>query len=109
MLAMGVHPAVASATSACMILFTSFTATTSYLVFGLLVPDYATMCLVVGFFSTFAGQMCLMYMMKKSQRNSYIGFSIGVVVLLSAVFMTIQSLLSMAAGEHHHSGDISGG
>jgi uncharacterized membrane protein YfcA len=109
MLAIGVHPAVASATTASMILFTSFTATTSYVVFGLLVPDYAALCLVVGFFSTFAGQMCLMYMMKKSQRNSYIGFSIGVVVLLSAVFMTIQSLLSMAAGEHHHSGDISGG
>eukprot|EP00957_Ditylum_brightwellii_P103470 7884427-Ditylum_brightwellii.AAC.1 len=41
MLAMGVHPAVSSATSACMILFTSFTATTSFVVFGLLLPDYA--------------------------------------------------------------------
>jgi uncharacterized membrane protein YfcA len=105
MLAMGVHPAVASATSACMILFTSFTATTSYVVFGLLVPDYAVLCLVVGFFSTLAGQTFLNYLMKKSQRNSYIGFSIGIVVLLSAVCMTIQSLLSIS--EHHRSGDLS--
>jgi hypothetical protein len=37
MLAMGVHPAITAATSACMILFTSFMATTSFVVFGLLV------------------------------------------------------------------------
>ncbi|CAM9510084.1 unnamed protein product [Ectocarpus sp. 6 AP-2014] len=36
MLEMGVHPMVASATSAVMILYTSFTATTSFMVFGLL-------------------------------------------------------------------------
>lgn len=32
---LGVHPAVASATSACMILFTSTTATVSYIIFDL--------------------------------------------------------------------------
>jgi len=104
--AMNVHPAVASASSACMILFTSFTATTSFVVFGLLVPDYAVICLLVGFFATLAGQIGLGYIMKKAQRNSYIAFSIGGVVLLSAFLMTIQSLLSMAEGEQHHSGGI---
>ena len=108
MLAMGVHPAVSSASSACMILFTSFTATTSYVVFGLLLPDYAAVCLVVGFLATFAGQLGLTYLMKRAQRNSYIAFSIGGVVLLSAFLMTIQSLLSMASGEKHHSGGICG-
>jgi uncharacterized membrane protein YfcA len=108
MLAMGVHPAVSSASSACMILFTSFTATTSYIVFGLLVPDYAVVCLIVGFLATFAGQLCLNIMMKKSKRNSYIAFSIGGGVLLSAIFMSIQSLLSLAEGEHHHSGGLCG-
>jgi len=108
MLAMGVHPAVSSASSACMILFTSFTATTSYIVFGLLVPDYAVVCLIVGFTATVAGQLGLGYLMKKAGRNSYIVFSIGFVVLLSAFLMTIQSLLSMAEGEKHHSGGICG-
>jgi uncharacterized membrane protein YfcA len=108
MLAMGVHPAVSSATSACMILFTSFTATTSFIVFGLLVHDYAVVCLVVGFIATYVGQAGLTYLMRKSQRNSYIAFSIGIVVLLSTILMTIQSLLSMAAGETHHSGGICG-
>jgi len=110
MLAMGVHPAVSSASSACMILFTSFTATTSYIVFGLLVPDYAVVCCVLGFAATVVGQLGLGYLMKKAkaQRNSYIAFSIGAVVLLSAFLMTVQSLLSMAAGERHHSGGICG-
>ena len=101
MLAMGVHPKVGSATSSCMILFTSFTATTSFMVFGLLIPDYAFVGLIVGFFATTVGQIGLTYLMKKFQRNSFIAFSIGGVVLLSAFLMTIQSLVSLAEKEHH--------
>jgi len=108
MLTMGVHPAVSSASSACMILFTSFTATTSFVVFGLLIWDYATVCLCIGFLATIVGQLGLSYLMKKYQRNSYIAFSIGGVVLLSALLMTIQSLVSMAEHKHHHSGGICG-
>ena len=91
-----------------MILFTSFTATTSFIVFGLLVHDYALLCFVIGFAATYVGQVGLAILMKQNQRNSYIAFSIGIVVLLSAVLMTIQSLLSLAEGEKHHSGGICG-
>ena len=108
MLAMGIHPMVGCATSACMILFTSFTATTSFIVFGLLLPDYATVCLIVGFSATCVGQMSLSYLMKKLRRNSFIAFSIGIVVLLSAVLMTIQSLVSMSETKQHHFGGICG-
>ena len=109
MLAMGVHPAVSSASSACMILFTSFTATTSFIVFGLLLPDYAVLCFFVGLFSTAVGQVVLGILMKRAGgRASYIAFSIGFVVFVSALLMTVQSLLSIAAGEHHHAGGICG-
>jgi len=108
MLAMGVHPKVSSASSACMILFTSFTATTSFMVFGLLIPDYAVVCLVIGFCATLLGQIGLFYLMQKYQRNSYIAFSIGGIVLLSAFLMTIQSLISLAEGNHSSSGGICG-
>jgi hypothetical protein len=54
------------------------------------------------------GQLGLSYLMRKSQRNSYIAFSIGGVVFLSAILMTIQSLLSMASGEKHKAGGICG-
>lgn len=98
MLAMGVHPKVSSASSATMILFTSFTASTSFMVFGLLIPDYAMICILIGFTATFGGQIALYYLMNKYQRNSYIAFSIGGVVLLSAFLMTIQSIVSYADG-----------
>jgi len=109
MLAMEVHPAVASATSASMILFTSFTATTSFFVFGLLDPQYGPVCFGIGFVATYFGQIGLAILMRRAQRNSYIAFSMGAVVLLSAIMMTVQSLLSIAEGEHHtHSGGICG-
>ena len=96
MLAMGVHPKVSSATNAVMILFTSFPVTTSFIVFGLLDMEYAGVCLVLGFFATLVGQWGLFFLMQKYQRNSFIAFSIGGIVLLSAFLMTIQSLLAMA-------------
>ncbi|KAL7484672.1 hypothetical protein ACHAW6_010300 [Cyclotella cf. meneghiniana] len=98
MLAMGVHPKVSSASSACMILFTSFSATTSFLVFGLLDMEYGLVCMALGFVATFVGQIGLFYLMEKFQRNSYIAFSIGGIVLLSAFLMTVQSLLSISEG-----------
>ncbi|KAL3803860.1 hypothetical protein HJC23_004022 [Cyclotella cryptica] len=98
MLAMGVHPKVSSASSACMILFTSFSATTSFLVFGLLDMEYGLVCMALGFVSTLAGQIGLFYLMENFQRNSYIAFSIGGIVLLSAFLMTVQSLLSISEG-----------
>eukprot|EP00581_Thalassiosira_minuscula_P016503 CAMPEP_0183718894 /NCGR_PEP_ID=MMETSP0737-20130205/12026_1 /TAXON_ID=385413 /ORGANISM="Thalassiosira miniscula, Strain CCMP1093" /LENGTH=571 /DNA_ID=CAMNT_0025948537 /DNA_START=8 /DNA_END=1723 /DNA_ORIENTATION=- len=95
MLAMGVHPAVASATSACMILFTSFTATTTFSVYGLMVPDYAIVGGVLGFVATLVGQTVMSRILAKSKRNSYIAFSIGVVVLLSAILMALESVLHL--------------
>eukprot|EP00523_Entomoneis_sp_CCMP467_P018377 CAMPEP_0168814932 /NCGR_PEP_ID=MMETSP0726-20121227/5937_1 /TAXON_ID=265536 /ORGANISM="Amphiprora sp., Strain CCMP467" /LENGTH=472 /DNA_ID=CAMNT_0008867125 /DNA_START=118 /DNA_END=1533 /DNA_ORIENTATION=+ len=92
MLALGVHPAVASATSAAMIFFTASTSTASYSVFGLLVYDYAAFCFVVGLFSTFFGQIAMSQLMKKYNRNSYIAYSIGFVVGLSAIAMTIEAV-----------------
>ena len=95
MLAMGVHPAVASATSACMIFFTSLTATTTFAVYGMLVTDYAIVCVFLGLVSTAFGQKVMSSMVKKTKRNSFIAFSIGVVVLLSALLMTLQSVLHL--------------
>lgn len=97
MLALDVHPAVASATSASMILFTSSTACISYSVFGLLVYDYADVCILIGFVSTLAGQTAMALLMRRYQRNSYIGYSIGLVVAISAVCMTVESVIEILA------------
>lgn len=99
MLAMGIHPAVASATSACMILFTSFTATTTFSVYGLMVRDYAIVGAILGFVATLIGQSVMSRILAKSQRNSYIAFSIGFVVLFSAILMALESVLHLVADE----------
>ena len=95
MLSLGVHPAVASATSACMILFTSSTATVSYMIFGLLVPDYAAFCLVIGFCSTILGQTVMSLLLRRYRRHSYIAYSIGIVVAVSAVAMSIEYAIDL--------------
>lgn len=95
---MGVHPEVNSATSACMILFTAITATTSFLVFGLLIPDYAIVLFFIGFLATYVGHQSMTYWMKRLKRNSLIAFSLGLVVLISAILMTLESVLAILYG-----------
>ncbi|GMH92529.1 hypothetical protein TrST_g7246 [Triparma strigata] len=99
MLAMNVHPKVSGATSATMILYTSFTATTSFFVFGLVVKDYAVVCFFLGFIATWVGQVGMTKLMEGNERNSYIAFSIGGVVAVSAVMMGVQSIISLAEGK----------
>lgn len=107
MLAMGVHPKVAAATSATMILFTSFTATTSFMVFGLLQYDYAYVVTVIGFLATLIGQTVMNELIKKTGRNSYIVYVIGIVVLVSACAMVLKVVFSVekASVEKAKSGD----
>jgi uncharacterized membrane protein YfcA len=108
MIAIGVHPQVASATSACMILFTSFTATTTFCVYGLMIPDYAIACSILGFCATYLGQTVISRAIAKSNRNSYIAFSIGGVVLLSSLLMTLEFVLQLDSGEMEEAGGICG-
>jgi len=95
MLGLDVHPAVASATCACMILFISSTATISFMSFGYLVYDYAIAYLLVGLVSTFIGQTLMAYLLKRYKRNSYIAFSIGIVVAISTVCMTVEYIVEV--------------
>ena len=95
MLHIGVNPKVASASSATMILFTSFTALTSFYVFGLLLEDYAAVGFVIGVAVTFVGQFGLTMLIKKLGRDSLIVFSVAAVVGVSAVLMATHSVVSM--------------
>lgn len=99
MLQMGVNPKVASASSATMILYTSFTALTSFYVYGLLVVDYALVGLVIGMIVTYAGQIGLSILISKLGRDSLIIFSVAAVVGLSALLMGTHSVISMAEGD----------
>jgi uncharacterized membrane protein YfcA len=75
-----------------MVLFTSCTATVTYMAHGLLVPDYAAFCLLVGFASTILGQRVMSVVLQRYKRHSYIAYSIGIVVVVSAAAMTFESI-----------------
>ncbi len=101
----GVNPAVASATCGCMNFFTSLAATSSYVVLGSIIPDreYAVVLYIIGFVSGFIG-IHVIHRTKSStkidynkrlERHSYMAYSMGVVVLVSALCMTIEALLDV--------------
>jgi uncharacterized membrane protein YfcA len=93
-LELGVHPAVASATTACMIMFTSSTATISYMTYGRLVYDYAFACFSLGIVATLVGQTVMSALLERYQRHSYIAYSIGIVVALSALCMAVECVIT---------------
>lgn len=83
-----------------MILFTSLSSSTSFIIFGLLLPDFAAVGFSLGFFASLLGQTIMRQARqatsasgKNFERNSYIAFVIGGVVLISALLMTIQYVL----------------
>jgi hypothetical protein len=65
------------------------------MIFGRLIYDYAVFCLLVGFLATLVGQTVMTILMQRYQRNSYIAYSIGSVVGLSAIAMSIESVLAI--------------
>ena len=97
MLQMGVHPLVASATCAVMIMFTSIAATAMFIAFGTLKWDYAIFLFTVGLVATAVGQFGVAYLVKMDRRVSLVSLSIGAVVALSTVLMALQSILSLTS------------
>jgi uncharacterized membrane protein YfcA len=95
MLYMGVHPQVASATCAVMIMFTSLAGTTMYIAFGTLLWDYGLFFFTLGLAATCVGQYGVSYLVQKYRRVSLVSLSIGAVVALSTILMAIQSIFSL--------------
>merc|ERR1712151_1185720 len=88
MIGIGVNPSVAAATSGCMNFFTSLMATSSYVVLGSLVPDYAIVCPVLGFSATYFGRFVMSLASKRRRgrrldRHSYIAYSMAAEALWS--------------------------
>lgn len=116
MLAMGVHPGVVTATSSAMMLFSSFASTSSYMVFGLILKDFSAVGFCVGFVAAIVGQKLMRQArMARSasgrhfERNSYIAFATGGVVLISALLMTIQYVFAVAEEPEDDDGGLCDG
>lgn len=114
MIGIGVHTMVSAATSSCMNWFTSLAATSSYVVLGSVIPDYAILCSIIGFCATRFGRFLMTKSLstkknRKFERHSYIAYSMGTVVLVSALLMTIEALLSIITNKPFlHQDDTTG-
>uniref|UniRef100_A0A7S3QDB4 Sulfite exporter TauE/SafE n=1 Tax=Chaetoceros debilis TaxID=122233 RepID=A0A7S3QDB4_9STRA len=102
----GVNPAVASATCACMNFFTSLAAVSSYVVLGSISSndrEYAIALFLLGVVSGYLGSIFTQKAKsttkiennKRLERHSYMAYSMGVVVLVSALSMTLEALLDV--------------
>eukprot|EP01024_Parvocaulis_polyphysoides_P073731 TRINITY_DN9505_c0_g2_i9.p1 TRINITY_DN9505_c0_g2~~TRINITY_DN9505_c0_g2_i9.p1 ORF type:complete len:385 (-),score=26.68 TRINITY_DN9505_c0_g2_i9:268-1422(-) len=95
MLAMGVPPDVAAATSATMILFTAGSASTIYVSFGAVPVTYGVLLFMLGFIVTIGGQLLVYQLVNVSGRRSVIALSMGIFMLCAAVMMGIHVVVIM--------------
>lgn len=114
MLAMGVHPAICTATSATMVFFTALLSASSFAVFNLILWDYAIVCMPLGFIASLIGQGIMQKARQTNtgatnfERNSLIAYCIGCVIMLCALLMTLQYVLQIVFfdDEYAHEGGL---
>ena len=76
------------------------------MVYGQLNYLYAGVFGVVGFFSTVIGQVVMQAILTKYNRNSYIAYCIALVVGISAVCMTVESVIALVQGHTQRAGGM---
>ncbi|KAL3914869.1 MAG: hypothetical protein SGILL_005912 [Bacillariaceae sp.] len=115
MLAMGVHPAICTATSSTMVFFTVLLSASSFAVFNLILWDYAIVCFWIGFIGSLIGQGIMQKARQTStgsanfERNSFIAYCTGCVIMLNALLMTLQYVLQLVGLIHYTSYSEEGG
>lgn len=92
LLAVGMIPQVASATSACMVLFTSSADIAHYAFEGVLSPDprYVATLACLGFLSAFIGRTGALRLVRQLSHPSIIAFVLGLVLLLALALLCVQ-------------------
>lgn len=79
----------------------------SFVVFGLLRPDYGLLLCLLGLTASAVGQLLINKLLRRFQRPSIITLLIGSVIVLSAVLMASESVVDMAeSGFAPHKGGI---
>ena len=92
LLIIGMLPTVASATSACMVLFTSSSNIAHYLVEGVLAPDpgYVAAAAAIGFTSALIGRLLALRLVQRLAHPSLIAFILAGLLYLALALLTTQ-------------------
>ena len=103
MLAMGVHPSICTATSSTMVFFTVLLSSSSYAIFNLILWDYAVVCFFIGFIGSLIGSGIMQRARQTEagvapnfERNSFIAYCTGYVIMLCAFCMTLQYVIQIS-------------
>ena len=102
MLAMGVPPEVAVATSATMIFFTSMSASVIFISFGALPRDYGTGLFLVGAVFTATGHLLTGLLQKHLKTRSLIVWIMAFTMGLSAVVLAVQGGMAVKHAVNDH-------
>ncbi|GMI28582.1 hypothetical protein TeGR_g10495 [Tetraparma gracilis] len=97
LLGLGVEPSVVAATASTMIVLTSGTSLVSYAFFGYWIVNDGCVFFVLGFCSTFAGQLFSDRLFSGGKTYS-ISFIMGFIVILSVLGMTIEGIMEISKG-----------
>lgn len=76
------------------------------MVYGQLNYLYAGVFGLVGFVATVVGQLLMQALLAKYNRNSYIAYCIAIVLGMSAVCMTVESVISLLQGHTQRTGGM---
>ena len=89
LLDLGLIPQVSTATSSFMILFTSSSSSFQYVLMGKIPPAFMAWYFMVGFFSAIVGQLFVVWLVKKTGKQSFVNFMLAAVIIISTLAMII--------------------
>ncbi|EKE38923.1 hypothetical protein ENUP19_0341G0001 [Entamoeba nuttalli] len=97
LLEIGVLPQVATATSAFMIMFTASSSSLQYIIDGKLDIFYGLWYFAIGFIGAAFGQFGFSKIVQKLNRQSIIGFFLGVLIVLSTLAMIAITVVQLVS------------
>lgn len=89
LLDLGLIPQVSTATSSFMILFTSSSSSFQYVLMGKIPVMFMAWYFMVGFFSAIVGQLFVVWLVKKTGKQSFVNFMLAAVIIISTLAMII--------------------
>jgi uncharacterized membrane protein YfcA len=95
LLELGLHPIVSTATSNFLVLFTSSSTSLQFILLGMMNFDYGIACTVASTVGSFVGTIVIQNIVKRTKRNSYLIFTLALVLGISTIFVPAHTLLKM--------------
>jgi uncharacterized membrane protein YfcA len=97
LLELGLHPLVSTATSNFLVLFTSSSTSLQFILLGMMNFDYGIACTIASTVGSFIGTIIIQKLIQKTKRNSYLIFTLALVLGISTIFIPAHTLMKMIA------------